>query len=40
MDSSQPSHLAVPLPSPAWAGGAMLGIMGMLKVMRRKRAII
>ncbi|HTL28427.1 MAG TPA: DNRLRE domain-containing protein [Tepidisphaeraceae bacterium] len=40
LESSQPSHVVVPLPAAAWAGGAMLGAMGMFKALRRKRAIL
>lgn len=39
IESSQPSHAAVPLPPAVWAGGAMLGIMWVRKNFRGKRVM-
>jgi hypothetical protein len=39
LESSQPSHAAVPLPAGVWVGGAMLGAMWIRKNFGSKRVI-
>jgi hypothetical protein len=39
LESSQPSHAAVPLPPAVWVGGAMLGAMWVRKHLGRNRVI-